>query len=201
MRPSPFTLARAALAAVLVLAALPLSAAAHAELVSTVPSNGDTVIGPPERISATFDEALGANSAIELRDAAGTTLATGGVDAADPTTLSLVPPDLGDGSYEVRWTAVAEDGDITRGTFTFSVALPPTQLPTPTSAPSATPAATASQATPAATALTPSPTPAPSAAPTEPTAGTTDVLIPIVVAVVLLGGFGAWLLRRRSGGA
>jgi len=35
--------------------------------------------------------------------------------------LSLSPPALGPGSYEVEWRGMAEDGHVMRGSFSFSV--------------------------------------------------------------------------------
>ena len=105
-------------------------------------------------------------------------------------------PALEPGAYEIRWTSwSAEDDEGDRGItmFTFTPP-PPTPTPTPTPAPSATPAPTP--------APTPSPTASPSPAPsadTTPSTSATDILLPIIVAVVVIAGFGYWLLRRRSG--
>jgi methionine-rich copper-binding protein CopC len=205
MAPSRSTLARAALAAALLFFILPLTVAAHAELESASPADGSTVEGTPDQIVLVFSEAVDAGrSSLELRSAADAVVATGAPDPADPTRMVLEPPELDPGAYTIRWTSVAADGHVERGTVAFTVTTPPptptpTPTRTPTPAPSATPAPTASPTpTPAAAS---SPTPAPSAPPAEPTAGTGDVLIPILAGVVLLGGFGAFLLRRRSGGA
>jgi len=187
--------------AILLLLALPGMAFAHAELETATPADGSTVEGTPDEIVFLFTEAVFEGSSLELRSAADAVVATGGPDPAGTIRMAIVPPTLEPGTYTVRWTAIASDGHVERGTVTFVVTAPPTPSPTPapTPAPSASASPTASPtSTPDAT---PSPTPAPSAAPTDPTAGSGDVLIPIVVALVLLGALGASLLRRRNSAA
>lgn len=202
MAPSRSSLLRAVLAAALLLISLPLPAAAHAELDSATPADGSAVEGTPDEIVLVFTEGVDAGrSSIELRSSADIVLATGGADPADTTRMILEPPALPElpaGAYTIRWTAVADDGHVERGTIAFTVTAPaPTPTPTPTPAPSATPAPTAPLSP--SPDMTASPTPAPSAAPTEPAGSGGDVLIPIVAGLVLLGAFAAWLLRRRGG--
>ena len=113
--------------------------------------------------------------------------------------MTLALPALEPGAYEVRWTTLsAEDGELARGTTSFTFTPPPptpTPVPTPTPAPSATPA----------------PTPSPDAL-ADRVAGaiavsrhhaddarTVDVLLPIIVAVLVIAGLAYWLTRRRSG--
>ena len=68
-------------------------------------------------------------SSLELRDAAGTSLAEGGVDPADDLRMAIDPvPELAPGTYAVQWQAVAVDGHIERDTWTFTVVAP---TPTP----------------------------------------------------------------------
>jgi hypothetical protein len=96
------------------------------------------------------------------------------------------------GEYEVRWAAFGDDGHLERGIFSFTVAAPAaTPEPTATADPTAGP--------------TPQPTPEPTDAPLPSPAGPadpvatsgTDVLIPIVALLVVLGGLGLFLLRGR----
>jgi hypothetical protein len=110
--------------------------------------------------------------------------------------MTLALPSLAAGAYEIRWTtASALDGDLDRGTTTFTYA-PAAPSASPSSAASATPAASA--------AATPSPSiaatvaPSPSGTGQPASASTSDLLIPIVVAVILVAGLGYWLLRGRS---
>jgi copper resistance protein C len=179
------------------LGALPAGVAAHSELKTSDPADGEVVIGSPNEIVLTFTAALNQDkSSATLHDASGAQLAKGGVDAADDTVMRFVPPSLDPGRYEIRWTSASLDGDILRGTLHFEVELSPTAEPTetPTPAPSATPPPTPAPS------ASPSPSPSPSAAPGPAGASGGDVLVPIVAAVVVVGILGAMLLRGRSRG-
>jgi len=199
---------RVALAAALSLllaVLLPAAVGAHSELVSSDPSDGAMLTGPPLEISGDFSEELDTTrSVMELRAPAGGVLATGRVPDGGPATrMEIVDlPAFAPGTYEVRWTTVTADDDgVERGTFTFTL-LAATPSPTPTAEPSSTPAATAPpSSTPAPTparAPTPAPSPAPSPAP-GPVAGSTtgDLLVPLAVLAFILAGGAAWLLRGR----
>ncbi len=204
------TLPRGVLAALLaaaVLAALPAAAAAHSELASSSPARGEILAAAPAVITGEFTAPVdAARSSMELRGPDGATIARGGVPEGGPPTrmtIAGVPP-LAPGRYTVRWTTVTPDDDgVERGTFRFTVAAatpaPPTAAPTPT--PAATLGATPGSApTPGAIpAATPTEAPAPTGAPDQmPTApGAADVLIPLVVLAVVLGGGVAWAVRRR----
>jgi hypothetical protein len=110
-------------------------------------------------------------------------------------TIALTEP-LAPGDYEVKWVSVADDGDLLRGTLTFTVAAAP-----PTAEPTQTPAATASEAPTTAPTATPSePTPSPSSFLGENGAdtGSGDVVLPIVVALVVIGVGAVYLLGRRN---
>jgi methionine-rich copper-binding protein CopC len=182
--------ARAALLAAALLVLLPAGAAAHAEFASSSPADGETVEGTPAEISAEFTEALGSDSTFELLDATGAVVAEGAIDPANDQRMVIDPPDLAPGTYEVRWLASADDGHLERGTYEFTIAAASTQAPTASAQPSESAAATA--------ALTVGPSVA--ASPTDDltsTATTTDVLIPIIAAVVILAVLAGYLLNRR----
>lgn len=185
---------------------LPVTVFGHAELDTSTPADGAIVDGPfAGTIFMTFTEGLAGESSAKLRDSAGL------VPAADDVhfdTITLMPDaPLAAGDYEVEWTAVAEDGHIERGTVRFTVVLSATPEPTPspTPAPSATPTTSAPTTptpapSPSAT-LTPVATPAASpAGPDDPdtTGGAGDVLLPIVLGALLVGGLAFVLLRRRD---
>jgi methionine-rich copper-binding protein CopC len=195
-RGRPVTLLAAALAVIAL--ALPATALGHAELDTITPANGSTVTESPQQIVATFTETLDpSKSSIVVVTAAGSEVASGGVVGADLKTMTIALPALEPGAYQVRWTSTsAQDGDLDRGTTGFTYAPAPTSSPTPIPAASATPVATQ--------AATPSPSAAPAASPSPSANGqpasssTADVLIPIIAAVVVIGGLGYWLLRGRS---
>lgn len=186
---------------VVALFALPAAVLAHAELDTVSPADGTAVTKVLTEIAMTFTEDLDPEkSSIVLAKAGGAQVQSGGVVSPDDLKrMTLAITDLAAGSYEIRWTsASAEDGDIARGTTHFTYAPPgPTEndflTPSP-SAPSPSPS-TSPSASPSVV-----PSPSPSAAGT-PAASTSDVLIPIVVAIVVVGLLGAWLLRGRSRGS
>jgi methionine-rich copper-binding protein CopC len=201
MRPSPTRLATVTALACLLL--LPGTVLAHAELDTPTPADGATVEGTPETVEGTFTQDVRSDgSSLQLRDAAGTLIGEGGVDASDPRRMTIdAVPELAAGAYEVRWTTFsAEDGEgPIRGTWTFTVTAPPTPAPEPE--PTPTPAATdapTSEPTVAPTALpTVAPTPSPSDE-GDPAASESDVILPVIVALAIVAGAGIVLLNRRG---
>jgi methionine-rich copper-binding protein CopC len=181
-----------------VFVACPAVAAAHAEFERSTPEDGETVQGSPSVIRAFFSEELADGSEMALVDETGATIATGTIDPADPTRMRIDPPDLEPGDYEVQWKAFADDGHLETDTFTFTVSAPvtpPPSLPaTPSGVVSAPPSGSAAPG--ASAPSTPGPTEG-QPTPPENAAGTNDVLLPIVAAVVIIGVLGGYLLMRR----
>ena len=177
---------------------LPAGVAAHAEFERSTPEDGETVQGPPNVIRAFFTEELADGSEMTLLDGSGATVATGTIDPADPTRMRIDPPELETGDYEVQWKAFADDGHLETGTFTFTVSAPvtppPSFPPTPSGEVSEPPAE--SSAPTVSAPVTPSPTEG-EPTPSENAAGTNDVLLPIVAAIVIIGVLGGYLLMRR----
>ena len=180
-----------AIAAAVLVLALPSAAAGHAELDAATPGAGDEVVGSPTELVLTFTQDLDmARTALEVHDASGATVAEG-PELAGPRELRLALPDLAPGVYEVRWTSFsAEDSELARGRYSFTVLQ--AASPSPASSVAAT-SAPSTGATPAATAA---PTPVASVAPSTPDGGAV-ALLPIGIAAVALLAIGAWLLRRR----
>ena len=88
---------------------LPAAVAAHAELDTSTPADGETVTGSPPVIGATYTETLDPNgSSLVLLDAAGDQIGIGGVIGTEPTkAMSIVDvPDLAPGEYEVNSTTI-----------------------------------------------------------------------------------------------
>lgn len=186
------------LAAIAFALAFPMGVAAHSELETASPADNATLSAQPEEILLTFSAELDSKSSVTLHDPSGTQIAKAGVDASDNTAMQmpLSSLTLAPGTYEIRWTSVATDGDILHGTLHFTLTAPsptPTVAPTASAAPSETAAPTASPS------LAPSPSPSPSGSGTT-TTSTSDLVIPIVAALILIALFGAWLLRNRSRG-
>jgi hypothetical protein len=132
-------------------------------------------------------------SSLVVKDATGATVATGTVDPEDDRRMVATPAaPLGNGAYTVESTAVATDGHIEHATWTFTVAVVATPAAPASTAPSA--AQSTAAATPVASVA---PTPVPSA--TGSTTGSgSDVILPIVVALIVLGAGAAYLLSRRN---
>jgi methionine-rich copper-binding protein CopC len=184
--------------AVSLLLAMPVAVAAHAEFDRSTPADGETVQGSPRVIRAFFSEELADGSEMALLDEAGTTIAEGTIDPANPTRMRIDPPELEPGDYEVQWKSFADDGHLETGTFTFTVSAPitppPSAPPTPSSPVSAPPSASALPT--ASAVVAPSPTEGDSTPPASAT-GTSDVLFPIIAAVVIVAVLGGYLFMRR----
>jgi methionine-rich copper-binding protein CopC len=195
----------AAIFACLLALCVPASVVAHSELKTPAPAATSVQTNPVNEVSGIFTEALKKNgSSLELLDASGTSLAKGGVDPADDTRMVIdLDAPLEAGAYTVKWTSVATDGDILRGEWKFAVAAPPTPSPTPVPTPLTTVAASAPPSANPSPTPTATPSPTPSAGPSPSgegtaTAGAGDVLLPIIVALIVLGAGAAYLLNRRN---
>ena len=167
----------------------------HAELVSSDPANKAVLDTPPTVITLTFDEGVVGKSSFKLIGPGGDTVGTGGPAKDGDDTMTLDGLALTPGAYTIEWTSVADDGDVERGTLSFTVNEPTPAPATPTPAPSQ--ASTAPSAAPSPTpTATPVPSPAVDPEPVATSSGT-DVLFPIIAALALVGVIGALLLRRN----
>jgi len=195
----PRGLACLAIGALLVLL-LPAAAAAHAELETSTPANGATVPSPFDGpIVLDFTEALADGSEADLLGPDGAAIATAAVDGPEAQMTFELGAPLDPGIHEVRWTGVALDGHVDRGTFEFTV-LPAPPTPEPTPEPIPTPEASTTAAPATSPPATPEPFVAPTASPAvdDGAAGTADVLLPIVVALLVVGAGAVHLLTRRN---
>lgn len=116
---------RAACLIVLVAAALaaPAAAVAHANLVSTTPTDRAVLARAPARVVVRFDDDVRvAPDNAAVRNGDGSILR--GRPAAHGKTLVIpLRANLGDGDYSVRWSAVSDDGHIVQGVLAFGVGL------------------------------------------------------------------------------
>lgn len=185
-----------AAAALLLVVGVAGPAFGHAELDTADPADKAVLQTPPTTITMTFTEDLDpSKSSFKLLAPDGSTVGTGGATAI--RTMSLDNLELAPGAYQIKWTsASADDGDIERGELTFTVAQPAASASvSPTQNDVASPSPSASSPA----AATPAATPAPSAAPSAPASSTSDVLLPIIVGLILVGVVGAFVLRRSRG--
>lgn len=169
-------------------------ALAHADLVSSTPEDGAVLVVPPTAVELGFSEDLDAGkSSFRLVGPDGD-VGTGHVRKGGPTSMVLGDLQLAPGEYRIKWTAAADDGHIERGTLRFTVTAPTPAPATPSAAPAteppAAPSPTASQATDA-----PAASPAPGAGEPASAAGT-EVVVPILAALVLVALAGGFVLRR-----
>jgi methionine-rich copper-binding protein CopC len=190
----------ASLIAAFVILAVPGSALAHAELQRSIPDNGETVTDPVTVVTGTYSQDLAANSKLLVKDASGATVATGTVDPGNVRRM-VARPDapLGNGTYEVQSTSVsADDGDIERVQWTFTVAVAaspsPTEVPS-VSAGTSSPEATQSVVPSASATEAPSPSPAPG----DSTSDSSNVILPIIAALAIVAIGGVYLLNRNRG--
>jgi methionine-rich copper-binding protein CopC len=146
---------------------------AHAEFVSSDPADGAVLASPPTTITLTFSEGLdSAKSSIELVGPDGSSIATAKPAGDGDETMTLGGLSLTAGSYNVKWTSVSLDTDILRGTASFTVGQGASSGPVPTGGD------------------------------TVPAGNGSDVVLPILVALVLVAVVGAYVLRRsRSAGS
>jgi copper transport protein len=116
-----------ALAAAAALAVFVVQAAAHAELVRSVPAANETLARAPAQIELFFTEAVeGSFSAIQVFNSKGAPVDNQDthLDPADNTHLLASLRALPDGVYTVSWrTMSAIDGHITGGAYPFVVGL------------------------------------------------------------------------------
>ena len=189
--------------AVLTLALVPGLVLGHAELETATPEDGSTVTEPVTEVSGIYSEAMRPDgSSLVVKDSSGATVARGTVDPEDDTRMVATPAtSLANGRYRVESTAVAKDGHVEHAIWRFTVAVAPTPSPTPvvTAAPTASVPAQSAAPTPAPATSVPSaaPTPIPSADGSTTGSGG-DVVLPIIVALIVLGAGAAYLLTRRT---
>ncbi len=172
---------------------------AHAELDTPTPADKSTVTTPVTEVSGTFTQRIKADgSTLVVKRVGGGTVAEGGADPADDHRMVATPTSpLESGSYQVEWTTnSAEDKEVARGTWSFTVAVAaPSPTPAVTAAASAVPTAAVTAApSVAASSLA---TPAPSADGSSAGSGS-DVILPIIIALIVLGAGAAYLLSRRN---
>ena len=165
-----------------------------------MPADGEVLTTPPTLVTLAFTEGLNASkSSFLLLRAGGEEIATGSASGDGETTMSATDLELEPGDYVIRWTAVADVGDVERGLVSFSVdEQAPTRSASPTPAPTEAASESASASPSASPVSTPTATPAPSpSADTTPVAsGGTDVLLPIVAALAIVGVVAYLVLRR-----
>jgi methionine-rich copper-binding protein CopC len=110
---------------------LPMTASAHAELVSSDPAGGATLDTAPTQITLTFTEAPDPSLfAVELLNAGGAAVPTGPPTVNARTIVVPITEKLPKGVYTVSWGVVSsEDGHVTSEAFPFGVGTSPGSAP------------------------------------------------------------------------
>lgn len=123
-----FQFRRAALASlaaiILVIAARPSAASAHANLARSEPAAGAVLEKAPDQVTMTFTEEpeLRASEARVLRADGSVALPEAKLALADPVTLRFALPPFEEGTYTIVWRVVsAVDGHPTAGAIPFSI--------------------------------------------------------------------------------
>ncbi len=107
----------AAAAAILI---FPLTASAHARLLSSAPSAGMQLAAAPTALTLDFNESV--RLAALTISAAGKDIPVPYDRAAAVSHLAVPLPVLGPGTYQVRWSALTvDDGHVVKGAFSFVI--------------------------------------------------------------------------------
>ena len=95
---------------------------AHAKLQSSTPANNAKLTQAPKMLTLKFNEAAQLAVLKLARDGQEIPVPLD-KDAKASQTFTLTLPALSPGNYTVQWSAVAaDDGHVTKGSFTFSIA-------------------------------------------------------------------------------
>lgn len=103
------------------------TAAAHAVLESSSPSDGQRLDAPPDEIRLEFNEPVTlTQGGLRIHDASGDQVPLGALGDTDSADVIRVPLDErpGDGSYIVTWRVASADGHPVAGALVFSVGDP-----------------------------------------------------------------------------
>ena len=114
---------RALVLALLTLAALPATASAHAQLLSTQPERGTQLDSPRDTVALRFDEPIEASfGAVRVFDPSGKRVDNGRLERPDgDATIGTGVRAAGDGVYTVTYRIISGDGHPVSGGFTYSV--------------------------------------------------------------------------------
>jgi methionine-rich copper-binding protein CopC len=99
-------------------------ASAHTVLVNSIPQSESVISSLPPEINITFAEDLidiGNSNSIAVLDSSGEDMSQGEILVAGPTLSKALETSEKTGEYKVEYRAVAADGHVIKGEFTFSV--------------------------------------------------------------------------------
>jgi len=96
-------------------------ASAHAELVSSNPTNGATLPSLPAEVILTFDENVGTPAYVSVTSADGTSVASGEATIDGTTVTQRLSTAASAGTYSLSYRVVSDDGHPVTGTLGFTV--------------------------------------------------------------------------------
>ncbi len=113
-----------ALAGAIFLAFSASPVSAHTELVNSIPQSESVINSLPPEVNVTFAEDLidiGNSNSISVLDSTGEEMSQGKVTVAGPTLSKALITSEKIGKYKVQYRAVASDGHVIKGEFSFTV--------------------------------------------------------------------------------
>ncbi len=105
----------------------PAAAFAHGHLLTSVPTDGQTVSEVPRAVTLKFSESVRIAIAL-LREGSAPAVGLDAVPTGAAATVVLPMPALRPGRYTLTWRAVGADRHVVAGALTFSV-VPSTRSP------------------------------------------------------------------------
>jgi methionine-rich copper-binding protein CopC len=99
-------------------------ASAHTVLVNSIPQSESVIRSLPPEVTITFAEeliAIGDSNSIKVFDSTNNDVSLGEALVAGPTLSKALETSEKTGEYKVEYRAVAADGHVIKGEFTFSV--------------------------------------------------------------------------------
>jgi copper resistance protein C len=121
---------------------------AHTTVKSSVPAANARVKTLPTDVKLTFTERLSILPKVSVEDSAGNVINSGKATLEGAVVTQPVTPTVA-GKYTVKWSAVAQDGDRSTGSFAFTLAVTPPPRPSPTEPPTSAAAPATTQSNPA----------------------------------------------------
>ncbi len=136
----PVRIATLVLATMIAVFGVGTPAFAHTTVKSSVPAANASVKAVPTAVKLTFTEHLSILPKVSVEDASGNVINSGAATLEGAVVTQPVTPTAA-GKYTVKWSAVAQDGDRSTGSFEFTLAVTPPSPTTPPTTPPTTGAA------------------------------------------------------------
>lgn len=97
-----------------------VSAAAHTELSSTAPADGDELSAAPDELVLEFSEPV-TLTAVRVRADDGTEHEVESLPGDESERFAVTAPELAPGRYRVEWRVLSQDTHVMSGDFAFTV--------------------------------------------------------------------------------